>query len=106
MSSLTRRALLLIPLLSACSQAPETQIPLGDSVNDPALSSTVDMIRDEWGIPHIYGDNLPDVAFVEGYLMAEDRLVQMDLVRKNAAGRLSEIAGDLSADIFDKDVGM
>jgi penicillin amidase len=106
MGSLTRRALLLIPLLSACSQAPETQIPIGDTVNDPALSSNVDMIRDEWGIPHIFGDNLPDVAFVEGYMMAEDRLVQMDLVRKNAAGRLTEVAGDLSADIFDKDVGM
>jgi len=106
MRSLTRGVLVLIPFATGCSSTPETAISQVDQVKSPALSSTVDVIRDEWGIPHIFGDNLPDVAFAEGYLMAQDRLVQMDLVRHNAAGRLTEIAGDLSASIFDRDVAM
>jgi penicillin amidase len=106
MRSLTRWLPFLIPLVAGCSSAPETAISQVDQVHNPALSSTVDVIRDQWGIPHIYGDNLPDVAFAEGYLMAEDRLVQMDLVRHNAAGKLTELGGDLSPSLFDGDVAM
>ncbi|HZS41154.1 MAG TPA: penicillin acylase family protein [Polyangia bacterium] len=103
---MVRRTLLLVLLIPACSSSPIAAIPQVDKVVNPALSSAVDVVRDEQGIPHIYGQTLPDVAFVEGYLMGEDRMVQMDLVRHAADGTLAELAGDLSASLIDRDINM
>ncbi len=47
--------------------------------------------RDEWGIPHIYAENDDDLFFAFGYAMAQDRLFQMDWLRRKGMGRLSEI---------------
>jgi penicillin amidase len=105
----TRLACAFIPALlaAACStQSPVETLPVTTTFHNDALTSNVDLIRDEWGIPHIYGDNLPDVAFVEGYVMGMDRLVQMDLVRHNAAGTLTELGGAISPGLFDGDVRM
>src|SRR5207244_4269986 len=69
----------------------------------PALSAPVDVVRDQWGIPHIYGDDPADVAFAQGYVMAMDRLVQMDLARHKADGTLAELVGD---PLIDGDIQM
>lgn len=77
-----------------------------DTIVSAQLSAPVDLVRDEWGIPHIYGKNLADVIFAEGYVHAMDRLVPMDLLRHNADGSLAELVGGLSASAVDGDIQM
>ncbi len=57
------------------------------------LSEPVEVIRDNWGMPHIYAQNMEDLYRTLGYVMAQDRLWQMDLLRRATTGRLSEIFG-------------
>jgi len=49
--------------------------------------------RDRLGVPHIQAQSIPDVLWVQGYVTAQDRLWQMDLLRRLSAGELSEIFG-------------
>ncbi len=58
------------------------------------LENTVTVYRDEYGIPHIYAESEHDLYLTSGYLMAQDRIWQMDLLRRVTLGRLSEIFGD------------
>jgi penicillin amidase len=75
-------------------------------VKNPTLSASVDVVRDEWGIPHIYGETEADVAFAQGYVTAQDRMLQMDLTRHSAAGTLSELLGDIQPSLIDSDIQM
>src|SRR5258705_1670382 len=59
----------------------------------PGLQHEVTVERDIWGIPHIRARSLADMAEAQGYVMAQDRLWQMDLLRRVARGQLSEILG-------------
>ncbi|MGH7482788.1 MAG: penicillin acylase family protein [Longimicrobiales bacterium] len=59
----------------------------------PGLRAPVEVLRDEWGIPHIYARNLHDLFFAQGYVQAQDRLWQMDMWRRINEGRLAEILG-------------
>jgi penicillin amidase len=59
----------------------------------PGLRQEVRVERDGWGVPHIRAASLEDLAEAQGYVMAQDRLWQMDLLRRVARGRLSEILG-------------
>lgn len=61
----------------------------------PGLEQAVEIIRDRWGVPHIYATNESDLFFAQGFVQAQDRLFQMDMNRRAGAGRLSEIAGPL-----------
>ena len=58
-----------------------------------AISSNVDIIRDSYGMAHIYAQNDEDAAFAFGFCSAQDRLFQMDMVRRAIRGRLSEVVG-------------
>ncbi|MDX9941120.1 MAG: penicillin acylase family protein [Bacteroidales bacterium] len=58
------------------------------------LRDEVRVYRDELAIPHIYAKNEHDLYFTTGYVMAQDRLWQMDLLRRITLGRLSEIFGE------------
>jgi len=62
------------------------------------VDSTVEIIRDRWGIPHIYADSLDDVLFGQGFVHAQDRLFQMELNRRTAQGTLSELFGEFALD--------
>ena len=57
------------------------------------LKSDVEIIRDEHAIPHVYAENEEDLYRAVGFAMAQDRLWQMDLLRRVTQGRLSEILG-------------
>ena len=59
----------------------------------PDLKADVVIYRDVRGMPHIYADNEQDLYFAVGFVMAQERLWQMDLIRRTGAGRLSEIFG-------------
>jgi penicillin amidase len=60
------------------------------------LIAPVKVIRDHWGIPHIYARNETDLMFAQGFVHAQDRLWQMDFQRRVVAGRLSEILGEVA----------
>jgi penicillin amidase len=68
----------------------------------PGLQKEVTVERDRWGVPHIRADSVEDLAEAQGYVMAQDRLWQMDLLRRVARGQLSEILGKSTLPI-DKD---
>jgi acyl-homoserine lactone acylase PvdQ len=53
----------------------------------------VTVIRDNFNVPHVYGDNRPDLMFGAGYVGAEDRLFFMDALRHAGRGQLSSFAG-------------
>ncbi len=66
------------------------------------LIDQVEVVRDEWGVPHIYARNAPDLFFAQGYTHAQERFWQMDFWRHIGSGRLSEMFGEsqLETDIF------
>src|SRR5262249_48396282 len=57
------------------------------------LTDEVRIIRDRWGIPHIYAKNADDLFFAQGFVQAQDRLFQIDLWRRSTQGRLAEVLG-------------
>lgn len=59
----------------------------------PGVSSEVRIIRDEFSVPHIFASNEQDLMFAAGFAQAQDRLWQMDFLRRVSEGRLSEIFG-------------
>jgi penicillin amidase len=75
---------------------------LDGSVILPGLQKEVIAERDRWGVPHIRASSVEDLAEAQGYVMAQDRLWQMDLLRRVARGQLCEILGKSTLAI-DKD---
>ena len=73
-----------------------------------AVGARVEILRDRAGIPHIYATSTPDLYFGLGMAMAEDRLWQMDRLRRRALGRQAEILGPahLASDIAHLTVGI
>ncbi|MGL5817424.1 MAG: penicillin acylase family protein [Phycicoccus sp.] len=63
-------------------------------VSLPGLGADVTVLRDDSGIPHLYGDSLTDLARAQGYVHAQERFFEMDLRRHVTAGRLSELVGE------------
>ncbi len=71
------------------------------------LESEATVVRDSWGIPHIYATTTHDLFFAQGYVHAQDRFWQMEFSRRIGAGRLAEILGEsaLGSDRFIRTVG-
>lgn len=71
------------------------------------LEAPVTVLRDEWGIPHLYGDSLSDLVRAEGFVHAQDRFWEMGVRRHVTAGRLSELFGEsqLETDAFIRTLG-
>ena len=70
-------------------------LPQADgAVTVGGLHAEVGVDRDGWGVPHIRAASLEDLIEAQGYVMAQDRLWQMDLLRRAGRGQLSEIFGD------------
>jgi penicillin G amidase len=67
---------------------------LDGSIAVPGISSKVRVVRDGHGVPTIEAATLEDLFFAQGYVTAQDRLWQMDIMRRAAAGELSEVIGD------------
>jgi penicillin amidase len=65
----------------------------------PGLHAPVEVLRDRWGVPHIYAANERDLFLAQGFIQAQDRLWQMELNRRLAAGRLSELFGGETLEI-------
>lgn len=105
------RALALVLCVAACGDNlsvpdPFSHLPLDHEVTEKGLSAPVYVARDKFGVAHIDGQTVGDVAFVQGYIMAHDRLPQMDILRRFGAGTLSELFGALDPSVIDTDLEM
>lgn len=96
-------ALALTTWLTACSSdddaaAPDPigELPIAATIAVPGLDAPVDVVTDELGIIHIYGEDERSVTFMQGYETARSRFWEMDAFRRVATGRLSEIFGSLT----------
>ena len=93
-------ALLLIGLRGVSWWIFHRGLPQLDGTHQIAeLKSEVTVQRDAKGVPHIRAQSREDLFTAQGYVMAQDRLWQMDLVRRAASGRLSEIIGPQTLEI-------
>src|SRR3954470_14689105 len=59
----------------------------------PGLSAPVTIRRDGAGVPHLQAASLPDLMRTQGYVTAQDRMWQMDVLRRRAKGELAEAFG-------------
>ena len=84
------------------------RVPPVSGALQAAVGGRVEIERDECGIPHIYAENDADLFFGFGYAMAQDRLFQLDWLRRKGAGRLAEILGNdgVPQDILVRTVGL
>ena len=110
-----RRVVLLVAVLGlvACgdnmkpgSSDPYGSLPLDHDFTEHGLSAPVHVARDKYGVAHITGATVGDVGFVQGYVMAHDRLPQMDILRRYGSGTLSELFGALDPSVIDTDLEM
>src|SRR5262249_7747330 len=62
----------------------------------PGLEAPVQVLRDRWGVPHIYARSNADLFMAQGYVHAEDRLWQMEFNRRTGHGQLAEIFGPIA----------
>jgi penicillin G amidase len=72
---------------------------LDGSIALSGLQQNVIVERDHWGVPHIRANSVEDMVEAQGYVMAQDRLWQMDLLRRVARGQLSEILGPATVNV-------
>jgi len=66
---------------------------LDGALHAPGLTLPVTVTRDAQGVPSIQASNLDDLLFAQGFITAQDRLWQMDTLRRHASGQLAEILG-------------
>lgn len=73
-----------------------------------AVKGEVRIERDRWGLPHVFADRDEDLFFGFGYAVAQDRLFQLDYLRRRALGRLSEVLGPegFEIDLTSRTVGL
>ncbi|MDW3195888.1 MAG: penicillin acylase family protein [Cytophagales bacterium] len=80
----------LLLFLISCIQQKEQAV----EIKIQGLTESVEVIRDESGINHIYAQNQNDLFFAQGYLAAKDRLFQFEIWRRQATGTVAEILGE------------
>jgi penicillin G amidase len=73
--------------------ATESLARIDGRISVRGLKADVDVLRDEWGVPHIYARNLDDLFFAQGFVVAQDRLWQMEIWRRTGEGRVAELVG-------------
>lgn len=84
-------------LQSSVADRARATLPRLDGDVATAVEAPVEVIRDTWGVPHIYAAGTRDLFFAQGYVVAQDRLWQLDLWRRIGAGTLAEVVGDETA---------
>ena len=71
------------------------------------VDAPVEIVRDRWGVPHIYADSEHDAWFAQGYVHAQDRLFQMEYARRLARGTMAAAFGQaaIEADRWSRVLG-
>lgn len=82
--------------------------PVEGELKVSGLESPVEVIRDRWGVPHIYARNTRDLFFAQGFVQASERLFQMDFMLRLATGRLAGLFSELALpmDRFFRTIGL
>src|ERR1700680_3556945 len=85
---------------SVAAGQPKQTVP-SDTLHVSGLNQPVEVLRDKWGINHIYAKTEHDLFFAQGYNAAKDRLFQFEIWRRQATGTVAEILGrkELKRDI-------
>ena len=80
---------------------------LAGQLTVPGLRGPVEVLRDGYGVPHIYADSAEDLFLAQGFVHAQDRFYEMDFRRHLSAGRLSELYGasQLETDAYVRTLG-
>ncbi len=86
-------ALLLVIAIAAYLYLKNTAPKYEGSIQLEGTTEQVDVYFDDFGIPHIYAQNREDAYFALGYLQAQDRLFQMEIIRRLVSGKMAEILG-------------
>ena len=91
-----RQLLLIFSCLFFLSHQACSQKDSGPSHGGPShtgLQKPVEVIRDRWGVNHIYAQNEHDLFYAQGYSAAQDRLFQLEMWRRQATGTVAELLG-------------
>lgn len=91
------QVLLVISLVVSCKTSLEK-----NEISAAGLTEPVEILRDQWGVNHIYAKNQKDLFFAQGYAAAKDRLFQFEIWRRQATGTVAEILGP---DELNRDIG-
>ncbi|MBN8636851.1 MAG: penicillin acylase family protein [Anaerolineae bacterium] len=79
------------------------------TLNVTGLQAQVEVLRDDWGVPHIYASNPHDLFFAQGFTQAQDRWWQMEFARHVGAGTIQELTGQtasvMGSDLFIRTAG-
>src|SRR6476620_5798236 len=75
------------------AQAKAVLAQIEGEIRLPGLKEPVEILRDRWGVPHIYAKNADDLFFAQGFCAAQDRLFQIDWWRRMGAGETAEALG-------------
>jgi penicillin amidase len=87
-------ALIVVACLGIFAYLQNLKPNLDKELRLPGLKDKVEVLYDEYGIPHIYAQNEEDLFHAFGYVHAQDRLFQMEALRRLADGRLAEVFGE------------
>ncbi|MFH2008746.1 MAG: penicillin acylase family protein [bacterium] len=81
-------------------------LPIDEELTMSILESPVDVVVDNRGIPHIYAANIADAVRVQGYLMARDRMAQLEFLRRSIEGRMAAAVGHLMPSLVSSDMAV
>ena len=87
----------LVPLIGATiflALSGEKSAPTKTDMQIEGLRQPVEIIKDKWGISHIFAQNQDDLFFAQGFNVASDRLFQLEMWRRLATGTIAEILGE------------
>jgi penicillin G amidase len=96
------------PWASALRDAAHAALPpVQGDLAIPGLDGEVEVVRDRWGVPHIYATSLHDLFLAQGFVQASERLWQIEFLFRLGTGRLSELFSELTLpmDRFIRTVG-
>ncbi|PYQ96261.1 MAG: penicillin acylase family protein [Acidobacteria bacterium] len=95
------RKMVFFAVVLAAAAGSTGAAPTGATLRVDGLREPVEILRDRWGINHIYAKSESDLFFAQGYAAARDRLFQFELWRRQATGTVAEILGrkELKRDI-------
>lgn len=107
---LAKRLGIVAMLLTSIAHADDMPLVYGHepTISLPGLQSRATVLRDKDGVPHIYAARLRDAVFMQGWLHANDRLFQLDNLRRTASGTLAELMGasQLAQDVQLRTLGL
>jgi penicillin amidase len=81
------------PSATLSQRAQATLSQIRGTLKAKGLLKPTNVLRDRWGVAHIYAQNQHDLFFAQGYVAAQDRLFQMELWKRSGQGRLAEVLG-------------